>query len=679
MAINPESQFVGKIKPASADYPYGEARDITLPSDGTGTPWKASLVNDLFGFQQALLSDAGIVPSNTPDKVGASQYLQSLFKSSGLVRDDYAALRLVTSDELSDKTQCFIIDSGMGGAFALDKTDVVTVDDGGITIVDADGGRWKRIYSGAIYVKWYGAKGDGVTVDSTSIKNCIQAVIDKASAILGTVVRSSPSIIFDPGVYLVGDNTFGSYTETDVRTIEFIGQGMYNTSIILNENGAIGHYTAAAKLILPVFKDIGFYGDSFLDTAANDVTNPVSSNRKLIHSNTTGVQGFKFHNCLYSRFGETFVLEGEDNESEFKFFGGKAVKNGDWMVLSNPQSVNHDHFGLDIEQYVGSIVRIPAADYSADGTSGGGSVRFFGGSIIPFDEGSARYLVEIEKGGATFNQPTVSFNDTRIELRFDNNGIAKISPLQAAIVAFNKCSFALVNSVGGTKSLASIGAYGRLEFERCTFLESGTPAIKEWTLVGSAAIYGEIGAITFNRCKGVPDVTEIDLDATGTFHGIATATNSIVENAGATTEIADVADWTVADGWWKFHSRGREVTPVHKASLINNLAPYNAIAKTVIILPEDAVILRIVGYIPPQGTSAASITYSLDDGDAVNLFTEVVAQQKNGTYFEIKPSDLVGGLGQAIIGATINARTLEFTANAGAHQQIRGFGFIEYV
>ena len=74
MAINPETQYAGKIKPSSAEYPYGEARNITLPGDGTGTPWEAALVNDIFGMQQALLTEADTVPSGDPEKVGASQY-----------------------------------------------------------------------------------------------------------------------------------------------------------------------------------------------------------------------------------------------------------------------------------------------------------------------------------------------------------------------------------------------------------------------------------------------------------------------------------------------------------------------------------------------------------------------------------------------------------------------------
>lgn len=84
MALNPTNAFIGQIGAPSADYPFGQAQDITVPGDGTGTPFEALLLNDIFGFQQALLSESGITPSGTPDKVDASQYLDAIYVLSGL-------------------------------------------------------------------------------------------------------------------------------------------------------------------------------------------------------------------------------------------------------------------------------------------------------------------------------------------------------------------------------------------------------------------------------------------------------------------------------------------------------------------------------------------------------------------------------------------------------------------
>ena len=78
MAINPEITYPGKINPSSAGYPYGEPRNVNVNGDGTGTPWEAQAVKDLFGFQQAILNEAGIVPSNVPDNANNSQYLNGI-------------------------------------------------------------------------------------------------------------------------------------------------------------------------------------------------------------------------------------------------------------------------------------------------------------------------------------------------------------------------------------------------------------------------------------------------------------------------------------------------------------------------------------------------------------------------------------------------------------------------
>ncbi len=78
MAINPATLYPGKTGSPTAAYPYGLAQNITVASDGTGTPWEKVHVNDLWGFHQSLLDAAGIVPTGNPDEVGASQYLDAL-------------------------------------------------------------------------------------------------------------------------------------------------------------------------------------------------------------------------------------------------------------------------------------------------------------------------------------------------------------------------------------------------------------------------------------------------------------------------------------------------------------------------------------------------------------------------------------------------------------------------
>lgn len=115
MAINPETQYPGKINPSTADYPYGSARNVTISGDGTGTPWEAAIVNDLLGFQQSLLSAASVVPSGTPDKVGTSQYLEALLKVSGrqvMLTTDILTTNLSNSNNLVTLGRSTVNDGG---------------------------------------------------------------------------------------------------------------------------------------------------------------------------------------------------------------------------------------------------------------------------------------------------------------------------------------------------------------------------------------------------------------------------------------------------------------------------------------------------------------------------------------------------------------------------------------
>ena len=78
MALRPKILYPGQTSSVDAGYPHGKARNRATPGDGTGTPWEQNLVNDIFGFQQALLVNAGITPSDTPDNALSSQYLEAV-------------------------------------------------------------------------------------------------------------------------------------------------------------------------------------------------------------------------------------------------------------------------------------------------------------------------------------------------------------------------------------------------------------------------------------------------------------------------------------------------------------------------------------------------------------------------------------------------------------------------
>src|ERR1041384_5231371 len=94
MAFNPYAAYGSQVDTFTdpAGYPWGKARNDAVPGDGLGTPLEKGWISDLFGFEQALLAAAGITPSGTPDKVGASQYLAAILQLTQTISDARSAI-----------------------------------------------------------------------------------------------------------------------------------------------------------------------------------------------------------------------------------------------------------------------------------------------------------------------------------------------------------------------------------------------------------------------------------------------------------------------------------------------------------------------------------------------------------------------------------------------------------
>lgn len=77
MAINPSNDVPNTDAPNAA-YPYGSGRNVSTPTATDGTPYQANLLNDIWGFLQSVLTDAGNAPNGNPDSVTNQQYLGSM-------------------------------------------------------------------------------------------------------------------------------------------------------------------------------------------------------------------------------------------------------------------------------------------------------------------------------------------------------------------------------------------------------------------------------------------------------------------------------------------------------------------------------------------------------------------------------------------------------------------------
>ncbi|MEF3303644.1 glycosyl hydrolase family 28-related protein [Paenibacillus sp. GYB003] len=133
--------------------------------------------------------DTGVV---TGAVYGKKTKPKELMETDFCVASTIAGLRAETSPEAS--FVYYVADRGHEGFFTYDPADTTTADNLGTVLVSASGARFKRIVDTEfISVKWFGAKGDGVTDDFKAIQDAINAVF----------AMGGGTVFFPKGTYIV--------------------------------------------------------------------------------------------------------------------------------------------------------------------------------------------------------------------------------------------------------------------------------------------------------------------------------------------------------------------------------------------------------------------------------------------------------------------------------------------
>lgn len=102
-----------------------------------------------------------------------------------------------------------ITDYGLG-IFIFDPSDSVSLDNTGTILVDTNGNRYKRMFSGAVNAEWFGAIGDYDKANDTGTDNTdyFQAAIDY----LGSIPVGGGELTVGLGTYLIAGTIYVNYT-----------------------------------------------------------------------------------------------------------------------------------------------------------------------------------------------------------------------------------------------------------------------------------------------------------------------------------------------------------------------------------------------------------------------------------------------------------------------------------
>lgn len=149
MAIKIYEQFAPFANPADGDYPYGSIKNDSIPGAEDGTPLDAIWANDMVGFTDALLAEAGIAPSGNPDTVGSSQRVDAISIISG--NTTYPTIAAAKSTSLPSGKRFFTSEysTGNGGGaeylvyttypVAQNGRTIVTLNSGLLAVMQHDG------------------------------------------------------------------------------------------------------------------------------------------------------------------------------------------------------------------------------------------------------------------------------------------------------------------------------------------------------------------------------------------------------------------------------------------------------------------------------------------------------------------------------------------------------------
>ena len=119
---------------------------------------------------------------------------------------------------------------GGGGLFCWSSA--AAPDDGG-TILNAASGNsagWRRIFSGGFDVKWFGAKGDGVTADDAAIQRAINAAYSNDPYISQTTGRT---VLLSAGIYQLANPLLiaSNFSTGASNGIVFKGEGWHSVLV----------------------------------------------------------------------------------------------------------------------------------------------------------------------------------------------------------------------------------------------------------------------------------------------------------------------------------------------------------------------------------------------------------------------------------------------------------------
>ncbi len=144
-------------------------------------------------------------------------------------------------------------DQSRGGTFIYNATQSA-VNNGG-TIFDG----WVRQYSGAVNVKWFGAKGDGVTDDTVAVQSAIDFCMSGVSGVGSAYKSESKKLEVEAGIYLISSELIiykSNFILSGIGVPTFIGTSSLSNEEFIIKTGLTksGTFVEAYNIVIENIK-----------------------------------------------------------------------------------------------------------------------------------------------------------------------------------------------------------------------------------------------------------------------------------------------------------------------------------------------------------------------------------------------------------------------------------------
>jgi len=194
-----------------------------------------------------------------------NEYLETAHNTDGTLKLDVktiADLKAIDVTTLTDKQQALVAGyttpgDGGGGIFYYDAA-ASTADNGGTIFAPTVGaGRWMRNYSGAVNVRWFGAKGDGTSFSANITSGSARLTAPSAAFASGDVGKTIIVLGGSGSLHLITTiATFVSPTEVDLAANAAV-TGTRDAVVVRSDD--LAAVQAAVNTALGVFLPSGVY------------------------------------------------------------------------------------------------------------------------------------------------------------------------------------------------------------------------------------------------------------------------------------------------------------------------------------------------------------------------------------------------------------------------------------